>query len=155
MAEERTGRSLTLAVAAISWAVWCLLSAAPVSFIVVLASELLKRPLLADDAIVGVAVETVVLTATAWVAFRLLRRLDPPPRYWLVAPGGYVAAFVAFLLISRVGGDTIVTPEAGTLLELVVVSIVAGAAAYMGTMGPQSAGRPVAADIADVSSGED
>ena len=139
MAEDRIGRCAALATAAFAWAVWCLLSAAPVSFLLVLASELLRRPQLAEDVVAGVVVETVLLGATAWAAFRALRRLEPPRRFWISAPAGYVLAFAAYLVISRLAGDTVIQAAPATALEVAVVSIVVGAAAFLGAGGPREA----------------
>jgi hypothetical protein len=129
---ERTGRTAVLAVFAVAWSVWCLLAAAPVSILVTLGAWLAGRPALAENVALGVAVEAALLAATGWIAFRLLRRSRPPRSFWIAGPAGYLAAFAAYLVISRLAGDTVVQIAAANVLEISAVSAAVGIAAWLG-----------------------
>ncbi|HEX9092526.1 MAG TPA: hypothetical protein VF902_00955, partial [Coriobacteriia bacterium] len=130
-ARDRT-RTWLLALAAGVWSVWCLLSVAPAAYIVALVASVAGRPGLLKDALVGVAVELVVVGLSAWLAFRLARRLDPPRAFWLAGPAGYLASYVVWVALVRLVGDTVTGVDGPSFLRLAASMAVAAAGAYLG-----------------------
>jgi hypothetical protein len=87
-------RPAILAAAFLTWTVWCLLSVAPASLATTAVASAAGRPGLAANLWLGIAIELIVLAVSAWIAFALIRRLEPPAGFWLWAPAGYLLAFV-------------------------------------------------------------
>lgn len=127
----RAGRWITLGAAALGWTLWCLVSAAPVSLVVRVAGLLLRRTDLVHNVLVGVLVEMLLLGLTAFFVFRALARLDAPGWFWIVAPAGYIVSFGAYLLLELLGNGALGTPTAGVVLEVLAVSVVVSAGAYL------------------------
>jgi len=136
----RASRGITLLAAALAWTVWCLLSAAPVALFMQAAGLLLRRTDLAYNVPIGVVVEMLLLGLTAFWIFRALARLDAPGWFWIVAPAGYVASFGGFMLLEFLGNGTVGPPAPEVILEVLAVSAVVSAGAYLGGIRRTSAG---------------
>lgn len=146
-----TARVWLLGIVAATWTMWCLVAVAPAASIVLLFAEISGRPALRTNVPFGLAVELVVVGLSAWLAFQLARRLDPPKRYWLVGPVGYLLSYVLWAGIVWLAGDTIAGLDAGSLLRLVGSMGVAAAGAYLGLApgGVARVPRPMDAEPGD------
>jgi hypothetical protein len=111
-------RPAILAAAFLTWTVWCLLS--------------VGRPGLAANLWLGIAIELIVLAVSAWIAFALIRRLEPPAGFWLWAPAGYLLAFVLETSIVALLGAGAPAMDAATALRLAAGAGVVAAGGYVG-----------------------
>lgn len=132
MPERDTTRPVVLGIVAATWTAWCLVAVAPAAYLVLLFAEAAGRPSLKTSVPFGLAVELVVIGLSAWLAFQIAHRFDPPQRFWLVGPLGYLVSYVLWAGILFVAGDTIAGVDAGSLLRLAGSMGVAAAGAYVG-----------------------
>jgi hypothetical protein len=125
-------RPAILAAAFLTWTVWCLLSVAPASLATTAVASAAGRPGLAANLWLGIAIELIVLAVSAWIAFALIRRLEPPAGFWLWAPAGYLLAFVLETSIVALLGAGAPAMDAATALRLAAGAGVVAAGGYVG-----------------------